>query len=275
MPVLRRVGASISYSKTGTGPPVLLIQGVGVIGEGWRPQVDGLSHAFSLITFDNRGIGASTRTAGRPLSIEDMAADALAILDAEEIGRCHVVGHSMGGLIAQHVALVAPHRVESLALLCTFPYGKCATRVTPRMLVRALRMRVGTRKMRRRAFLELVMSRTFLRTAPRARLAERLRPLFGHDLAEQPRIVVEQLRAMARYDMRDRLRELQSVRTLVLSAAQDRIAPAHYGRALAAAIPGAKYVELAVRGTVWQFTRELCSSLARSAAMRRELVMSS
>ena len=96
MAVVSTRGASMTYSRTGTGIPVLLIQGVGATGDAWRPQVEGLRDRFSLITFDNRGIGASKITDGS-LSIEAMADDALAILDAEGIDRCHVVGHSMGG----------------------------------------------------------------------------------------------------------------------------------------------------------------------------------
>jgi 3-oxoadipate enol-lactonase len=111
MPVLATHGARVSYSRTGTGPPVLLIQGVGAIGDAWRPQINGLRDRFSLIAFDHRGLGASTMTAGT-LSIEAMADDALAILDAEGVDRCHVVGHSMGALIAIQLALTCPRRVR-------------------------------------------------------------------------------------------------------------------------------------------------------------------
>ena len=74
-------GARVSYSRTGTGDVVLLIQGVGAVGNAWRPQVEALRNQFSVITFDNRGIGASTITDGGLLTIEGMAEDALAILN--------------------------------------------------------------------------------------------------------------------------------------------------------------------------------------------------
>src|SRR6185436_16675547 len=64
MPVLPTHGARVSYTRTGTGPPVLLIQGVGAIGDAWRPQINGLRDRFSLIAFDHRGLGASTMTEG-------------------------------------------------------------------------------------------------------------------------------------------------------------------------------------------------------------------
>lgn len=129
MPTVHTRGARVSYSRTGTGPPVLLIQGVGAIGNAWRPQIDGLRDRFSLIAFDNRGIGASA-TDDAFLTVEGMADDALAILDAEGIDRCHVAGHSMGGLIAMQLALTSPRRVKSLALLCTFPNGRLGARLT-------------------------------------------------------------------------------------------------------------------------------------------------
>jgi pimeloyl-ACP methyl ester carboxylesterase len=243
MPFAARPDARIAYARTGDGPPVLLIQGVGVVGQGWRPQVDALCDAFSLISFDNRGIGASTMN-GPALTIEMMAADALSILDAERIDRCHVVGHSMGGVIAQALALQAPERIASLSLLCTFARGRDAVALTPALLWLGMRTRIGTRAMRRRAFLQLVAPETAHAGAEADRLAAELAPLFGHDLADQPPIAMKQLRATSRYDAFDRLDTLRSIPTLVVSAALDHIARPPTGRALAQAIPGARYVEL-------------------------------
>jgi pimeloyl-ACP methyl ester carboxylesterase len=248
MPYIERAGARVSYSVTGTGPAVLLVQGVGIVGEGWRPQIAGLARDHRCIAFDNRGIGEST-PGDAPLTVTAMAADALAILDAEGVERCHVVGHSMGGLIAQAFALDAPARVASLTLMCTFPDGPSGARLSPSSLLTSIRTRVGTRAMRRRAFVELVMPPSVLRETDRDALAARLAPLFGRDLAEQPPVVMRQLRAMARYvDAAPRLRELAAIPTLVMSAQHDRIAPPARGRALAAAIPGARYVEFADAG---------------------------
>lgn len=247
MPTLDTPGVSLFYSKAGTGPPVLLIQGVGVVGNGWKPQVDSLEDRFTLLSFDNRGMGASIIRDGR-LTIEDMAADALAVMDAEGIDRFHVAGHSMGGVIAQALALKAPGRVKSLAFLCTFARGKDGSTVTLAMLATALRMRIGTRAMRRNAFLELIMPERYLRQNDRTALAAQLQPLFGHDLAEQPSIVMKQLSAMSKYDAGAHLAGLGSIPTLVISAAEDRVAPPSTGRALAGAIPGAKYLEISDAG---------------------------
>jgi len=235
-------GATIAFDRAGTGPAVLLIQGVGVIGRGWQPQVEGLAREYTLFTFDNRGIGQSTMDA-TALSIEAMAQDALAVMDAGRVDRFHLVGHSMGGVIAQEVALRAPTRVRSLCLMNTVVRGRDASGLTLPMIVTGLRTRIGTRAMRRRAFLDLVMPADALAAVDRAALCDRLADLFGHDLADQPSIVMPQIRAMARYDARDRLSRLAAIPTLVMSAAHDRIAAPASGRALAAAIPGARYVE--------------------------------
>lgn len=226
---------------------MLLVQGVGIVGEGWRPQVEGLSDRFTVFTFDNRGIGNSTLQE-RTISVEAMAGDAVAIMNAEGVDRFHLAGHSLGGVIAQEVAIRMPDRVASLALLCTFRRGRDGTRLTPSMLVTGLRTRLGTRAMRRSAFLELVMPAPALEGVDRSALAARLAPYFGHDLADQPPIVMSQLRAMARYDAGARLAELAAVPTLVVSGRHDRIARPASGQALAASIPGARFVEIADAG---------------------------
>jgi pimeloyl-ACP methyl ester carboxylesterase len=139
MPNLDTAGALLHYVRTGHGPPVLLIQGVGAIGNAWRPQIEALGDRYTLVSFDNRGIGRSTIRDGR-FTIEAMANDALAIMDVEGVDRFHVAGHSMGGVIAQALALSAPARVKSLAFLCTFARGKDGSSITLPMLGTAMRM---------------------------------------------------------------------------------------------------------------------------------------
>ena len=184
----------------------------------------------------------------------------------------------MGGLIAQQMALTRPTRIASLALLCSFAHGRQGSRPSLGMLPTAIRTRIGTRRMRRDAFLELVMPRDSLQKANRAQLAERLRPLFGHDLADQPPVVMKQLRAMSRYDARDRLHQLGAIPTLVISADQDRIARPVFGRELAKAIPGAVYVEIANAGHGVTIQRAdevnelMAAHLCRAESLRAEIV---
>lgn len=259
MPLLRTPRATISYRRTGRGPAVLLIQGAGLIGDGWRPQVHELADRYTVLAFDNRGFGQSTFEAGDRLTIEDMASDAAAIMDAEGIERFHLVGHSMGGLIAQALTLTARERVKSLSLLCTFVRGREAARLTPALLLTALRMRIGTSGMRRNAFLRLIMPPAFLQTIDRGRLAQDMAPLFGYDLSRQPSFVIRQVQAMRRYDEADRWPELASVPTLVVCAAHDRIALPRYGRTVASLVPNARLVEFpdAGHGVTIQCAREI------------------
>src|SRR5262245_35829832 len=157
MPIHALPEAELHYELTGTGVPVLFIQGVGVAGSGWRPQVEDLAQDFTCLSFDNRGLGRSRITkAGAIPTITEMTNDALALLDAAGFASAHVVGHSMGGVIAQQLALDAPHRIKSLSLLCTFSRGAEATRLTPEIFWLGLRTRIGSRAMRRQAFLRLL-----------------------------------------------------------------------------------------------------------------------
>jgi pimeloyl-ACP methyl ester carboxylesterase len=243
MPTLVREDTTLYYEVTGRGAPVLLIQGVGVIGHGWRPQVEALSTSFQMLTFDNRGLGQSVPCRGR-ISIPAMADDALALLDAVGWPSAHVVGHSMGGLIAQHLALEHPERVRGLSLLCTFSKGSQAARPTPWMLWQGLRLRIGTRRMRRRALLNLLMSRDYRRAADLDVAVDRLTPLLGHDPADRLPVMRKQLWAMARYDRSGDLGRLGGIPALVISAAEDPIAPPRFGRRLAKAIGGTHYQEL-------------------------------
>jgi pimeloyl-ACP methyl ester carboxylesterase len=235
-------GCSLSWFIEGDGPPVMMIQGTGVGATGWRPQSEALSAHYRCLCFDNRGFGESQPFDGA-LTVEAMAEDALALMDAQGWRSAHVMGHSLGGLVAQYVAGKAPSRVRSLSLLCTFPSGAIPTRLTPWILAVGLRSRLGTRRMRRHAFLEMVLPPEELARADKDALAQRLSELFGHDLADQPPVVMHQFRAMQRGDATPFLRELGSIPTLVVSASQDRIAPPFGGRALAKGIPGARYVE--------------------------------
>ena len=111
------------------------------------------------------------------------------------------------------------------------------------MILRAIRTRIGTRKMRRRAMLELVMADGHLRGANHEQLAAEFADLFGRDLADQPPIVMKQLRAMSNYGIAQGLTRLAGLSTLVVSGAHDLIARPALGRALADSIPGARYVE--------------------------------
>jgi pimeloyl-ACP methyl ester carboxylesterase len=241
--VIEHDGCRLAYQVLGEGPPVLLIQGVGVHGGGWRPQVEALERSYRCLSFDNRGMGKS-QPPGTRLSVAGMAGDARALIDAEGWESAHLVGHSLGGLIAMQLALSAPGRVRSLSLLCTGARGSELVRLSWWAFRVGVRTRLGTRRQRRHAFLEIAMPPAVLAGADRDALAESLAPIYGYDLADQPWIAMKQAAATRAYDATPHLARLAGVPTLVVSAAQDRIAPPALGRALAAGIPGSRHVEL-------------------------------
>jgi len=120
--VAERNGVRIAYEVEGSGPPLLLIQGLGYARWGWEPVVPLLARSFEVILFDNRGIGDSDCPPG-PYTTAAMADDALQVLDETGVERAHVLGTSLGGMIAQELALAAPNRVDRLVLACTTPGG--------------------------------------------------------------------------------------------------------------------------------------------------------
>ncbi len=242
MPKLTLPDTELDYAVAGrpSGIPVLLIQGVGAAGSAWTPQVKALAGRFCMATYDNRGLCGSVPCRG-PVSIEVMAEDGLALMDALGWESAHVAGHSMGGVIAQQLALSRPARVRSLSLLCTFSRGRDAARLTPWVLWMSLRTRLGTRPMRRNAFLEMLLPGSELRNGDRAGYAARFGELLGRDLADSPPVLMKQVRALARHDASGRLGELAGIPTLVLSGDRDPIARTEYGRDLARRIPGAVF----------------------------------
>ena len=118
MPIVQVRDINLYYEVYGAGVPLLLIQGLGLDSGAWVSQLLMLSQTHQVIVFDNRGAGR-TDAPEQPYSTEDMAEDAIALLDKLGIDRTHILGFSMGGLIAQVLATKYPNRVRSLILAST------------------------------------------------------------------------------------------------------------------------------------------------------------
>jgi 3-oxoadipate enol-lactonase len=112
----------IAWNEVGVGEPMLLIHGLGYARWGWEPVVEPLAARFRLLLFDNRGIGESEVPPG-PYTVRAMAEDAVSVLDEAGIDTAHVVGTSLGGMVAQELVLGWPDRVDRLVLACTTPGG--------------------------------------------------------------------------------------------------------------------------------------------------------
>ncbi len=130
MPRLTSNGITLSYEITGVGHPLLLITGVGYGRWFWRQVVPGLARHFQVIWFDNRGAGESDTPDG-PYSVPMMAADTIGILDALKIKNAYVLGHSLGGFIAQELVVTRPDLVSKLILASTHHGGAKIVPLTP------------------------------------------------------------------------------------------------------------------------------------------------
>jgi 3-oxoadipate enol-lactonase len=228
-------GVTIHYDVFGRreGPPLLMIQGLGTDSRGWALQRMALGRKFRSNTLDNRGTGRSDRPDG-PYSLEQMALDALAVLDVEGVERAHIMGASMGGVIAQVIGVLHPQRTRSLILACT----ACRHHLWRRELLQEWADAVdegGMAALGDEALEWLV--------------GPRLRKRFGIWMNLIARIVLQQppepfiAQVGAILDATDELRlELVNIRvpTLVITGSQDSLTPVGDAEELAELIPGSR-----------------------------------
>ncbi len=239
MPEIVRDGIRIHYDvHGGDGDPLLCIMGLGGASNWWFPQVEGLRATHRVITFDNRGVGRSDKPAG-PYSMAAMAADALAVLDAAGCESAHVMGISMGGMIAQHVALTEPDRVRKLVLACTTPGGAKTEQPAPEVLS-ALLSSGGVRPQDPREMLEQLGWILFPREWLADRAADVVAMLEANPTEPAPQhAFLAQVMAIAGHDTASRLGEIGHD-TLVLTGDLDVLVPPGNSRFLAEGIPRAK-----------------------------------
>lgn len=205
----------LDWESTGDGPPLLLIHGLGYARWGWGPLVPLLVEHFRVITFDNRGVGRSSVPEG-PYTASEMARDALAVLDDSGAQNAHVAGTSLGGMIAQELAIAHPDRVERLVLLSTTPGrpdGYPMPEATVRLLEQASDWEPETAL---RRFVENALG-----PAPDPGLVD---DILGHRLAnpQDPAGWAAQAAAGTTYAGSGRCRDIAAP-TLVMSGTEDRV----------------------------------------------------
>ncbi|MSP62127.1 MAG: alpha/beta fold hydrolase [Myxococcales bacterium] len=250
MPTVDRSGVPIYYETHGDlGDPVLLLMGLGTDAHGWELQVPAFAARHRVLLLDNRGIGRSGKPPG-PYSIAQLADDAVAVLDAVGLARAHVVGLSMGGMIAQEIALSHPARLGALVLAATFARparevletterGSQAVAGAPSLLGLLGRGAGGAAVdplQMMRFLMPLVFSKQFLRER-RDWLFQFFARSMGYGFSMEA--FFGQVSAVLAHDTTSRLGGL-SLPTLVITGTADALVPPHHSDELSRLIPGAR-----------------------------------
>ena len=250
MPHAELNGNTIHYDvHSDVGEPLLCVHGLGVDRRGWALQIRPWSERYRVIVFDNRDVGESSY-ADQEYGPGDMAEDTLALADHLELERFDVIGISLGGMVAQHVALAAPERVRSLTI--GFSHGGADPNYAAvRGHLLGQTMRHLTREERIDQLMVLCYTEAFFENRP---AVEWLRDaLLSNPNPQDPEGFARQAMAGSRHDVRDRLGEL-SMPVHVIGARRDVLIPVWKSEELAALVPGAKLtiMEDAGHGAMWE-----------------------
>ena len=230
---------SLHWERTGAGAPVLLIMGLGLSGGAWWRTVPVLARRLEVLTFDNRGVGRS-RALLHAYTTEAMADDAVSVLDSAGIERVHVYGISLGGMVAQQLALRHPKRVRSLVLGATHAGGPHVCPPGDDLLAFLARRPLMRPDEAARGSVEFNYSERCREEHPE-RIAEDVEQRLAHPFPEHA--YRAQLWAAALHNCYGRLNRIQ-VPTMVVHGSRDRMIPVANGRAIAERIPGAQLMEL-------------------------------
>ena len=233
MPHADANGQRLYYEEHGEGEPLILVMGLSGDHVAWTLQVHEFAKRFRVISFDNRDVGQSS-LAESDYEIADMADDTLALAEALGIDSFHLLGMSMGGAIAQEVALRAPDRVRTLTLAVTYggsAVGELRTRTWGAAALRATKEEHVDELMLRG------YSEEFFENEKMARRMRQL--ILDNPYPQPPEAFVRQLAASGRHDARDRLGEL-TMPVHVIAAERDWQVPPWKSHELADLIPGAE-----------------------------------
>ncbi len=251
MPTAHLRDVDLYYEEHGSGDPLLCIMGFATDSTGWLLQVPAFAERYRTIVFDNRGVGRSDKPT-TAYTIHEMADDAAGLLDHLGIARAHVLGVSMGGMIAQELVLRHPARVRGLVLAATFPEPDAATEEQRTVLLTQMggtitetgEMRIDVAALNPLMFfqhlLPLVFNPSFIQTE-----LPKLMQLFSGALQYgfSFEAILGQLQAVMAHKATDRLADVTAP-TLVLTGDADRLISPANSQVLARTIPGAKLVTI-------------------------------
>jgi pimeloyl-ACP methyl ester carboxylesterase len=239
----------VVYDVKGEGEPLLMIHGLGYDRFGWGPLPDLLAHDFRVIVFDNRGVGDSDVPEG-PYAVAQMADDAIAVLDAAGVDDTHVLGVSLGGYIAQELALTHPDRLRKLVLASTAPGGPKSVPMPAAGLEAFGRFPTMEREAGLRLMVENSLGAYGVREQP-----ELVEEIYRYRLERGPTLAGWQAQAYAgaTFDAYDRSSRIAAP-TLVLQGGGDNVVDPRNADLLAELIPNARLELIPDRGhlMVWQ-----------------------
>ncbi len=263
MPTTRVEDLDIVWEIAGPsrGDPLLMINGLGSPRMSWALQVPALAEQYRVVTFDNRDVGETG--AGRdpkPYGMIQFARDAIGLIEALELGPVHVIGASMGGAIAQELALIRPDLVRSLQIVCSWP------RTEPWLAEvveqwNAMYTAMGHDAWNRNSWVWVFTHRWF---EDPANVEQAIR---ANDAYAYPQTVEQfgrQCAAVLTFDALDRLASIVAP-TQVIAGAEDLLTPPRYSREIASAISGSRLTILPVvgHGMFWEATDLFNATLIR------------
>jgi 3-oxoadipate enol-lactonase len=250
----RNDGVRLAYETRGAGEPLLLIHGLGYDRYGWGGLPDLLAEDFRVVLFDNRGVGDSDVPEG-PYAVSQMAADAVAVLDAAGVDRAHVLGVSLGGYIAQELTLTHPERVERLVLASTAPGGPRSAPMPAKGIEAFGRFPTMEREAGLRLMVENSLGEYGVREQP-----ELVEEIYRYRLERGPTLAGWQAQAYAgaTFDAYDRISGIETP-TLVLQGTADNVVDPQNAHLLVELIPNARLELVPERGhlMVWQEAEQI------------------
>jgi 3-oxoadipate enol-lactonase len=264
VPTVSTPNAELHYERAGSGEPLLMIQGMSGTHVAWgEPFLAPLREAFDVIAFDNRGIGLSAPIDG-PFTIVEMAEDTATLMGELGLESAHVCGISMGGMIAQELALAHPERLRSLTLGCTYcggPGSQLMPEENAQKLLAGLTS--GDRDKAIRAGYEVNLSPAF--RADESRFAAFNEMATSVPAAKQT--IELQVQAILGHDTNARLGEI-STPTLIVHGTEDGVLPYPNGEMIASLMPAARFETLDGIGHMfWWEQPERSAELVREHAL--------
>jgi aminoacrylate hydrolase len=264
MPLFKlRDGAELYYETHGSGPPLFLVAGLGGDGRFWGDNTAELARHFTVIVHDHRGTGRSTLSK-IAYSVQQMADDALQLIDGLGYAKVHWCGHSTGGAMGQVLAIEHPQRIDRLVLSATWARTDAFFR---RLFeVRSLMLReLGPAAYVKSSALALNMP-SWIRDHDADLAANEAK---AGETIPYPEIVLSRIAAIVAHDRRDQLQKV-TARTLAIVARDDTVTPLYFTEELVRLIPGCRAYVLPDGGHAYpaihgsEFRRVLASFLTES-----------